>query len=307
MSFLPKRTVGTFFQRPPSAPEGTPYTCTDSPISFVMKNGAWQPFLGSTPLKTPPALSTWGQINAATTSASDYRGGLLLDANITQLGAGKADLRLLKQTAPAPPYQITVHLIPTWTGGINNPTNFNFCSAGIVWRQSSNGSIEVFGPILATTGSIYTIYWRPHTADSTTATTTVYTSGSDNITLLDWRHFAPSGGHGIWLRGIDDGTNRTVWISADGQDFSRLGSETRTTNITPDEVGIYIGNGGGSGSNAVRPMTFFTSVLIESLAPPAVPGAYNAWDTVNVASPPMRAAVPQQALILGARGGNVVR
>lgn len=44
----------------------------------------------------------------------------------------------------------------------------------------------------------------------------------------------------IWVRLGDDGTNRTWDISCDGYSWYQVGTEARTTNLTPTKAGIYV-------------------------------------------------------------------
>jgi hypothetical protein len=246
---------GTFANRPSNAPDGTVYVCTDGPLQFVRKNGTWNPYLGSTPLKTPPAANTWSLINATSGSDfSDYRGGLLFNGSYA---AGV--MHVAKVTAPATPYSITAHYIPLWTG-VDNAATFNFATTGICWRQTSNGNLHVFGPTYATTVSgIYTHCYRLLSASGAGSTDITYTNSTDSLNFSAILHNLSS--HGIWIRGTDDGTNRSIWYSSDGNNFQRIHSVTRTTSITPNEVGIYTGNFATSGQT-VNSSAFFTSIEI---------------------------------------------
>lgn len=245
---------GTFANRPASAPDGTVYVCTDSPLQFIWKGGAWNPYYGSTPLSTPPAASTWSLINAVlNTSFSDSAGGLLFSGSVA---AGSA--LVAKNTAPATPYSITAHIIPNWGAG-NNAASFNFCYGGICWRETSTGNLHVFAPTYATTVSgIYINTFRFLIASGTGSSGITYTNSTDfSFTPLTSNLQST----GIWVKGTDDGTNRIVSYSSDGINFTQFHSITRTTSITPNEVGIVVGNYATAGQST-NPNTFFSSVRI---------------------------------------------
>lgn len=247
-------TTGTFANRPTSAPDGAIYMCTDGPLKFVRTGGVWKPYLGSTPLITPPAASTWSLINATLdTNFSDHKGSLIFNGSHA---AGV--MHVAKVTAPATPYQITAHFIPTWTAG-DNPSSFNFATSGICWRQTSNGNLHTFGPVHATTVTgIYANVFRLLVASGTGSTGITYTNSTDfNFPPLLHNLMA----HGVWIRGIDDGTNRTIWYSNDGQNFQRIHLITRLTSVTPDEVGIFTGNF-ATAPQTTNSTALFTSVEI---------------------------------------------
>ena len=247
-------TTGTFANRPTTAPEGSMYLCTDGPIKFIMSGGSWKPYHGSTPLNTPPAANTWSLINAVlNTSFSDSVGGLLFSGSVATGSALVA-----KVTAPATPYSITTHMLLNWGAG-NNAASFNFSYAGICWRETSTGNLHVFAPTYATTVTGIVINtFRLITASGTGSSGITYTNSTDfNFTPL----ISNLQNTGIWLRGTDDGANRIVSYSGDGVNFTQFHSITRTTSITPNEVGIVAGNYATAGQSST-PNTFFTSVRI---------------------------------------------
>lgn len=246
---------GTFANRPTSAPDGTVYVCTDGPLQFVFKNGVWNSYHGSTPLNTPPAASTWSLINASLgTSFSDSLGGLLFSGSVAT-----GSSLVAKNTAPATPYSITTHMLLNWGAATNNAASWNFCYAGICWRDTANGNLHMFGPCYATTvGGVYINTFRLLTASGTGTSGITYTNSTDFnfVPLLSNTQNA-----GIWLRGTDDGTNRTVFYSGDGVNFTQFHQITRTTSVNPVEVGICAGNYASAGQSTI-PNTFFTSVKI---------------------------------------------
>lgn len=247
---------GSANARPTAAAEGTMYMCTDSPIQFVMKNGAWQPYLGSMPLVTPPPAASFSIINnfavgiAGVTQLSDYRGGLLLQATV-----GGEDMRIAKRSIPSLPYRCTVHVLPTFNNTANAAANF--AMAGIVSRQSSNGTVQGWS-VVSNVGVEY-LQVRAATASGTGNQVTF----TDSTLLAQVASPHTLRGWGVWLRIEDDGSTRTFSHSADGQNFVRLVSQPRTTTLTPDEIGVYVGNI-VTGVTTIDISAFFTSFELVS-------------------------------------------
>lgn len=235
--------------------------CTDSPIQFVWKGGAWQSYLGSMPLVAPPDASTFSVVNffasgvANTTVFSNYRGGLLLKATV-----GGEDIRLARKAIPAIPYRCTVHVLPTFNNTVNNQANF--ACAGIMGRQSSNGAVQGWS-VVSNVGVEY-LQVRSATA-SGTGNNVTYTDG----TLLS-QVAAPHTlrGWGVWLRIEDNGSLRIFSYSADGQNFIQLVSQPRTTTLTPDEIGPFVGNI-VTGVTTIDIAAFFTSFELAPTGPSA--------------------------------------
>lgn len=152
-------------------------------------------------------------------------------------GVAADDFRILKVAAPTPPYTLTVHTFSTLF-------NVNYSGCGIIWRESSTGHIQTLG-YHAYLGSMNLLV-RNESANNNGASPT-YTTGSDLLTIgVD---VVIAAGPGIWFQLHDDGTtNRVFRYSNDGQTFQTLVTTGRTTTITPNEVGIFIGNVNSSGT-----------------------------------------------------------
>lgn len=128
-------------------------------------------------------------------------------------------IRLRKKAAPATPYTITAAFIVALP-------SFDFCGAGLAFRQSSDGKIITM-QITAGNGFADMLL---ECSDYTNATT----FSASNATLA---FFSTSSL--IWLRIADNGTDRIVSWSMDGYNFEQLLSEGRTTFLTADEIGFF--------------------------------------------------------------------
>jgi hypothetical protein len=164
---------------------------------------------------------------------------------------------MTKAAPGAGSYTVTAHLRFSCNNGAAG-------CAGLVWRQSSNGTIMIFGPLvnsLSSNNYVMTI-GRPLTA-SGTGTSPTYTAGTDRITI-GTGGIAPnmSALSDIWLQITDDRvTNRTFLFSLDGQNWITLLTQARTTDITPDEYGTFVANlGNGTGGPSIV-SAFFDSLV----------------------------------------------
>lgn len=187
-----------------------------------------------------PPISSFSAVNAGgrTTQAVATSGGIRM--SMTN-GTTADDFRILKVAAPTPPYTLTVHVFSTlW--------NTNYSGCGLIWRASGTGNIQTLG-YHAYQGSMNLLI-RNESANNNGNSPT-YTTGSDLLGIgVD---VVIAAGPGIWFQLHDDGTtNRAFRYSNDGQSFETLVTTGRTTTITPDEVGIWVGNvnAGGTATNA---------------------------------------------------------
>lgn len=163
----------------------------------------------------------WVNQGSASVVVSDDTVFLLAPA-----GSGH-NVRIRKKTAPATPYTVTVALRI-------NAYPKQYGTAGILWRQSSDGKLVTFHVTVVDSSGLHLVstkYTNP------TTTSTDYFTGN-----------LGASGAFLWLRIADDGTNRICSISTDGRNFIQIHSVGRTDFLTADEVGIFANcNNGGVG------------------------------------------------------------
>lgn len=165
------------------------------------------PWLTGPPL-THPISSGWTALNSGSVTA-DSNGRIVTSTQSGGTDTWKGETRTLSPTSN---YTATVYLDSMIT-----PNNTG--STGIILRNSGSGSFVSFG-ISYTNGWILATYnWTSATLFSATATT---------ITPMAF----PS-----WLRVRDDATNRIWEYSYNGVDWILHSSVTRTTFVTPDQIG----------------------------------------------------------------------
>ena len=123
-------------------------------------------------------------------------------------------------TAPAPPYTITCLLSPLLLGT-------NYQAYGLCWADSTSGKMQVFSIQYDQSETAGELWWQ------VTALWNSYTSLGSYLT---YNSITPL----HWFRLQDDGTNRKCYLSADGINFVLCNTMTRTTFLTPNQVGFFI-------------------------------------------------------------------
>lgn len=190
---------------------------------------AWVPWGPLFSFTEPPAVSGFAWVNQGAATGADSKGAIVMTAP----ASASDNLRILKKTAPATPYTITVAMLPTLAGA-------NYCKAGLCWRESSSGKVIDFGVGYSTVFQLSATKW-------TNATT--YSADYASLGML------PLGV--IFLRISDDGTNRKCSFSTDGQNFVQVHSVGRTDFMTADEIGLLLNE---NNANYTAAATFLSYV-----------------------------------------------
>lgn len=203
---------GGYSSRPSADNDGDLYFATDAPFVSRDKGSGngyshWGPLML---LEPPPAVSNWTWVNQGGATATDGPGGIVL---ATPTGTGSS-LRVLKKSAPAAPYTITVGFIPNIIGQ-------SYLRGGVGWRQSSDGKIIYIGVGFALSSKIEIYKFT----NATTYAGATYLSA-------DYVPYGPI----VWIQFLDDNTNRIVKISNDGINFIQIHSVGRTDFLTADEI-----------------------------------------------------------------------
>lgn len=157
--------------------------------------------------------SSFAWINQGSATSTDTAYGVSL---YCPAGSGE-NIRLLKMTAPTPPYTLTAVL----SFIMFNASSANF---GLMWRSSGNGYLTGFS--LRYDRQVYIYKWTSATVFSAAYSRT-YTS--ELTTPMN----------PIILRIKDDNSNRKCYLSPNGVDFMEVFSIGRTDFHTPDEIGFY--------------------------------------------------------------------
>lgn len=185
----------------------------DVQISGTLQIGAFSP--GSIfKLTTPPASGTWTNVSLGTSRFEIQRNGALF---LSSALGGSPDFKVAARSAPATPYKITACIAPLLHPGTNSS------AVGIGWRDSSSGRLATW-LIYAGSGSIRFAYNK-----------------YDSPTSFNSSYFDVAGFFTPWLfmRLEDDGINRRIGYSTDGENFLFFGSTSRTDFLTPNQVCIF--------------------------------------------------------------------
>ena len=160
---------------------------------------------------TPPELADFAWVNQGAATATESNGRIYLYAP----AVSGDQFRILKMTAPVTPYTVDIAFMPQLF-------NVDYNQVGFAWRQGSDGKIVAIQ--YAQNGSLAVHRFTNHTTWSAQA-----------FAINTHMPKTPV----VWYRMADNGTNRTVSWSVDGNNWIQLFSEGRTTFLTADEIGFY--------------------------------------------------------------------
>jgi len=171
-------------------------------------DGGWKPFFEPW-IMTEPVLGDYTWANQGSTTTDTSRGGIFMRSP----AAGGDVIHVLYKSAPTPPYTITMAFIPMIVAA-------NYVQSGLVFRSSSGGVIT----FSFAQGNFKVERWNNETS---------FNAQSSNL--------SPAGAVGtvVWLRIEDDNTDRKFYWLPDGRNALLIYTESRTSFITPDQIGFY--------------------------------------------------------------------
>lgn len=223
---------GVYASLPTVGHPGRLYFCTDIDLTLRDNGTTWDILrVGSDgPAPTAPPSASWSTTTLGSATFAAGLGGRLL----TTPSAAGENLRVEYRTlTPSSNYTFTAHL--------EHISAFADSSySGIVLRNSSSGSMIMFGPDLLITASGFA---RVRVTKWTNATTYSADYGTAKVSYT-----LPGGVIPKWYRIRDDATNRYFEHSINGVDWLLFHSIGRTDFITPDQVGWGASNSTGSTS-----------------------------------------------------------
>ena len=133
------------------------------------------------------------------------------------------NLRGLVTAIPTAPYTVIAALLPLRTGQAGN-------RLGLWLRESSSGKLVIVNWSVA--GAL-----NVEAFNSVTSFNSSYSSAAlagANVPAL------------LWIRIVDDNTNRKFSMSLDGQTWVQTLAQARTTFCTPDQIGFFANNNDGT-------------------------------------------------------------
>jgi hypothetical protein len=216
---------GAFSTRPAAGTSGNLFLPSDG-YSIERDTGAiWVPW-GPIYSFTPPVNGDFSWANQGTASVTAAKDAIVLTGPAQ--ASGSFNYRVRFKTAPATPWTLTVYI----QTDIANP--LAFLKAGILFRQSSDGKLDIFE--FEGTGSAVVI--RNNRMASPTSN-----AGGGQIAAT-----GALASHPRWFRIGDNGTNRTFEFSANGQNWVKpFADVARTTFLTADQIGFCVDAANNSG------------------------------------------------------------
>lgn len=172
---------------------------------------------------TPPVDANYSWANQGGASVNPASNMIYLLAPAT---SGN-NLRMRVLSTPATPYTLTACVIP-------NIIDVNFCSCGMVWRDSVSGKVITFGYGGATHGVSVSKFTSP----------TVFSATYTSLALTIPGPF-------LWFKMTDDGTNRISKFSYDGINYRTLHTVSRTDFLTANQIGFYADPNQTTGDSAI--------------------------------------------------------
>lgn len=203
---------------PASPAAGDVVLYTNAPLLARYDGSSWVPFGPAYKFTTPPT-SGWSWVNQGSATISTANGG----QKIVTPGSASENMVARVRTAPSTPYTITAFID-------GHRMMRNWTRWGLCWRQSSDGKMIVFG-VNAASIPPGVQHVSVHKFNSATSFSATY--GSSEQPVLGPVH---------WMRLTDNGTNRIISFSHDGQTWIQHHSIGRTDFLTADEVGFFVGN-----------------------------------------------------------------
>lgn len=234
---------GSWASRPTAAyaNEGILHFPTDTETIARSNGSTWNPF-GPIYQFTPPDNSTFSWDNQDSAAIDATRDSITLIA--PGQGSGNMNYRVRYKTAPATPYLVTVYL------QTNLFIGFQFLKIGILFRQNSNSSFEIY-EFLGGTNQFQIRMNRM-------ATPTSNAGGGQKLITSNFLSL-PN-----WFRIGDTGANRIFEISYDGIHWFRpyntaavtgfpiglFPDVPRTDFLTADQVGFAVDAAWNDASNS---------------------------------------------------------
>lgn len=216
---LDRRQMGDISTIPYKPPEkGDFFIPQDSFYTMVAFDGNGWKFLINGRALTPPNLVDWTLEGPSTTTVDITRKAAILINN-----APVYSIHAYYRPAPSTPYNLTVAFLPHLVMNSNN-------TVGIGWRSSATPPQYSLYSTGVSNGN--SLIWRWYNWTTYNAYNSDYTNGTALPTMM----------HGplAWMRIRDDGTNRLIYHSSNGINWTSVGSVARTNFMTPTYICLHV-------------------------------------------------------------------
>lgn len=203
-------TPAAYASIPAAGTAGRLFLPTNSFYQFRDSGSVWVPWGPIFPM-TPPVDGDFSWVNQGSATVVTTNGGIYLQ----DPGTSGGNWRLRVKSAPSTPYMITVAVLP-------NFIDDNSQRVAVGFRQSSDGKLALFVIQADGGGRFYSQKWN-----SPSSFNSNYAGSPAEINANTGPFF---------LRIADNGTNRILSASRDGQNFIQFHSVGRTDFLTADQV-----------------------------------------------------------------------
>lgn len=209
--------TAVYGSRPSPSNAGDLFFPSDSFYAERDTGAAWTPW-GPIFAMTPPVSGDFAWVNQGSATVTTTNGGI----HLYSPGSATVNLRIRKKAITAP-YTVTAYVMVSFDDVSSSPLG------GVCFREAATGEIVTFG--LAWISNKFSWHIGKYTNETTWAGVNPYYTANPLAATI---------GPGVWLRMVDDNTNRICSYSIDGQNFRQLHSITRTDFLTADEVGFFV-------------------------------------------------------------------
>lgn len=216
---------------PTASKKGRLFIPSDGGFQLYDDGAAWNGFDKDGPKKSALSYSwSWDNQGGATVTARGT--DIVLESNGAIGGSNAYALRY--KTQPTPPYTIIAEFCYNWDVGNGG----SFTATTIGWRNSSSGKLHLL--VAAWNSGAVTIYSIKQ--DNSTTFNATYSTAAIARVLDPVPKY-------LFIR--DDGTNRRLGVSYDGQLMRQTDFQTNTNFFTADQVFFGIRNDGTDQSGTV--------------------------------------------------------
>ena len=197
--------------------KGNLYRCTDSPYEYIFDGSVWQPYVFGFNV-VEPVLANFTQVNVDKTTFVTTYGGIIFQV---PNNSSTEDFQYIALAVPGSgQYFVDAAFIPGLIGPVN-AVGVGGAGAGL-----SKSTVSTDPLVTSSVGN--------DSGYGSEYINKLYTTGPKNtVTNRNNLGFMQRGPL-VWTRYQDDRTtNRTAFISVDGQDWVQVHQESRTTTFTP--------------------------------------------------------------------------
>lgn len=217
----PSTLSDSYANLPASGNVGRLFLPTDDLAIFRDDGSQWKSFGPIHSLVTPPIASVFTKLNSSTATLVDDGSQLVLTSSLS------TNERWVHPDTLGATFQIDIAYSIRWYNSAVGQMSISIMDGDLVSSSAINFTVYSSG-----TGANIANFIAQISTWSSTATAT---SEASATTVTSWLFSSPL----IWLRILQDNTNRTYYISNNGRDYQQLYQESNAAFITPTNWGLH--------------------------------------------------------------------